>query len=63
MSGNIIDDKDKVVINAMIDYGRPSIVALGSMLIETGSENIARIKKNCPKTWALYNNIAHAEEN
>ena len=56
-------DKNNAVAAAMIKHGKPSISALGMVLLETGQENCERIKKNCPKTWNLYSNIANRDDN
>lgn len=56
-------DRNNAVAAAMVKYGKPSIAALGMVLLETGEENCERIRKNCPKTWALYSNIANRDDN
>lgn len=55
--------EDSAVAAAMVKHGKPSIAALGMVLLETGQENCERIKKNCPKTWNLYSSLAFASQN
>ena len=55
------EDKNNAVAAAMIKHGKPSIAALGQILLDTGIDNYERIRKNCPKTWKLYSEMAEVD--
>ena len=55
------EDRNNAVAAAMIKHGKPSIAAMGQILIDTGSENYERIRKNCPKTWKLYSEMGEVD--
>ena len=55
------EDRNNAVAAAMVKHGKPSIAAMGQVLLDTGMKNCDRIRKNCPKTWELYTGLAEVD--